>query len=160
LSHPEPETWGAVAMPALLNDVLDILPGEPKLSITYRESGEIPTVWGDALRLSQVFTNLIRNAIDASPEGTPVEVSDSKTTTASAVVVRNTGVGIPPSSRTASSSILHDQGPRHGAGTADRAADRRGASGQPAGGERRQVGDQVFAVELPAAPLATAGNRE
>ena len=77
--------------------MLDLLPSDRRLSVTYAESQEPPPVWGDAFRLGQVFTNLIRNALEATPDGGTVEVRvEPDHGERVRLVVRNTGVGIPP----------------------------------------------------------------
>jgi signal transduction histidine kinase len=51
---------------------------------------------GDADRLAQVLTNLVRNAITYSPPGTPVRVSSGRTGDALLLRVHNQGPAIPP----------------------------------------------------------------
>jgi signal transduction histidine kinase len=160
LSHPEPETWGAVAVPVLLNDVLDILPGEPKLLITYPQGGEIPTVWGDALRLSQVFANLIRNAVEATPEGTPIDVTVEQEEERVRVAVRNTGVGIPPELQ---DRIFQPFFTTKARGTGLGLAIARQIVEAHRGSLRVESdgkSETTFVVELPVAPIATAGMRD
>lgn len=55
-------------------------------------------VWvcGDAIRLAQVLSNLIMNAIKYSPAGGPVEVSLERQEGRAWVSVRDWGIGIPP----------------------------------------------------------------
>jgi excisionase family DNA binding protein len=54
----------------------------------------------DPLRLEQVVTNLLDNAIKYSPEGGPIEVVLSRATPAEVVLsVRDYGLGIPPEKR-------------------------------------------------------------
>ena len=42
-------------------------------------------IWGDAIRLQQVLTNLLSNALKYSPDGTPVEISAHRTTITTSV---------------------------------------------------------------------------
>jgi signal transduction histidine kinase len=149
-----------VAVPVLLNDVLDILPGEPKLLITYPQGGEIPTVWGDALRLSQVFANLIRNAVEATPEGTPIDVTVEQEEERVRVAVRNTGVGIPPELQ---DRIFQPFFTTKARGTGLGLAIARQIVEAHRGSLRVESdgkSETTFVVELPVAPIATAGMRD
>lgn len=76
-----------------------------------RLSGD-PVVWGDRIRVQQILTNLLSNALKYSPPGSPVEVTAHVAEPASAprrwrqapgagremveIVVRDYGLGIPP----------------------------------------------------------------
>ena len=55
----------------------------------------LPAVWGDAVKLEQVFSNLLSNAVDAMPQGGGLRVSAAPLG-AEAVEVRiaDSGVGI------------------------------------------------------------------
>jgi signal transduction histidine kinase len=54
----------------------------------------------DPLRLEQVLTNLLENAIKYSPEGGPIEVAVSRSADeALEIAVRDHGLGIPPEKR-------------------------------------------------------------
>lgn len=74
LSHPEPETWQAVALPEALDELVAMLPHDPRLVVERGDPDAVPPVWGDPFRLAEVFTNLIQNALEAAPEGGPVRV--------------------------------------------------------------------------------------
>jgi signal transduction histidine kinase len=96
LSHPEPKASGPVAMPELLSDISSMFPRDSRLTVSVDDPGKLPPVWGDAFRLGEVFTNLIQNALQASPETGSVEVRAQPTADERVrVTVRNTGVGIP-----------------------------------------------------------------
>jgi signal transduction histidine kinase len=56
---------------------------------------ELPSVRGDALRLRQVLTNLIDNAVKYGADGTPVEVSAAAVNGHVRVAVADHGPGIP-----------------------------------------------------------------
>ncbi len=95
LSHPEPESWQPVALPELLDDVVGMLPADPRLRVL-AASPELPAAAGDAFRLSEVFTNLIKNALEATPRDGTVEVAMGPAGPDRVrVSVRNTGAGIP-----------------------------------------------------------------
>src|SRR6266511_4396947 len=96
LSHPEPETWQAVAIPDLFDDLMSILPKDPRLHVSFDDSAPLPPVWGDPFRLGEVFTNLIDNALEAVPaEGTVRVRVESNGGEHVRVVVENSGAAIP-----------------------------------------------------------------
>jgi two-component system, NtrC family, sensor histidine kinase AtoS len=95
LSNPEPEVCQAVSVPALIEDVVDMLPHDPRIRVSTDTA--LPPVWGDAFRLSEVFTNLIQNALEAAPSDGVVDVRMVPGVAGQVrVSVRNTGAGIPP----------------------------------------------------------------
>ena len=95
LSHPEPESWQPVPLPELLDDVVGMLPGDPRLRVA-PPAGSLPPAVGDAFRLSEVFSNLIKNALEATPQDGTVEVTVAPGARDRVrVSVRNTGAGIP-----------------------------------------------------------------
>jgi len=97
LSQPEPETWEAVSLPEALDELVAMLPRDPRLVVERGDLDAIPPVWGDPFRLAEVFTNLIQNALEAAPEGATVRVRvESHGHEHVRVLVENTGVGIPP----------------------------------------------------------------
>ena len=55
LSNPEPELWQSVSVPSVIDDVLGMLPPDPRLRLVRRAAGAVPAVSGDAFRLSEVF---------------------------------------------------------------------------------------------------------
>jgi signal transduction histidine kinase len=95
LSHPEPNACQAVSVPALLESVRGLMPPDGRLRWPGK-AGPFLRAWGDPFRLSEVFANLIRNALEASPTDGEVEVRvEAAGPERVYVVVRNTGVGIP-----------------------------------------------------------------
>jgi two-component system, OmpR family, phosphate regulon sensor histidine kinase PhoR len=56
----------------------------------------VPAAWADRDRLDQVLMNLVRNAITYTPDGGMVSVGLSEGAGRVALVVEDTGVGIPP----------------------------------------------------------------
>ena len=98
LTHPEPRAPGPLAIPELLADVRGMFPRDPRLTILpVSDPGGLAPVWGDSVRLGEVFANLIQNALQAAPETGVVEVSVEPGEEGHLrVLVRNTGEGIPP----------------------------------------------------------------
>ncbi|MDP2701107.1 MAG: ATP-binding protein, partial [Candidatus Rokubacteria bacterium] len=97
LSQPEPETWQAVSLPEALDELVAMLPRDPRLVVERVDPDAVPPVWGDPFRLAEVFTNLIQNALEAAPEGATVRVRvESHGDEHVRVLVENAGVGIPP----------------------------------------------------------------
>ena len=95
LSNPEPELWQPVSVPSVIDDVLGMLPPDPRLRRVHEPTGAVPAVSGDAFRLSEVFANLIQNALQATPADGRVEVEVAASEAGARVIVRNTGSGIP-----------------------------------------------------------------
>ncbi len=86
-------------------DIFDVL--EPVVSLLGREAEghavtvhvartAVPTVFVDSDQMTQVFMNVVLNAIQASPHGGRIEVSSSVIDRRLAVDVRDEGPGIPP----------------------------------------------------------------
>ena len=100
LSHPEPETWQAVSLPEALDELVAMLPRDPRLVVDRVDPDAVPPIWGDPFRLAEVFTNLIENALEAAPEGATVRVRvEAHGDEHLRVLVENEGVGIPPEIR-------------------------------------------------------------
>ena len=95
LSRPEPESWQPVPLRELVDDVVGMLPGDPRLRVAPPPASLSPAV-GDAFGLSEVLTNLIKNALEATPRDGTVEVTLAPGDRDRVrVSVRNTGAGIP-----------------------------------------------------------------
>ena len=58
-------------------------------------AAELPPVWADPERLDQVFVNLIKNAIEAMPDGGELVVTTARESDAVVVRFRDDGPGIP-----------------------------------------------------------------
>ncbi|HEU5193031.1 MAG TPA: ATP-binding protein [Methylomirabilota bacterium] len=96
LSHPEPESLQPVNLRDLIDDVVRELPQDARLRVSGAPAASLATIPGDAFRLHEVFTNLIKNALEASPPSATVEARVESTDRGVVrVVVHNTGVGIP-----------------------------------------------------------------
>jgi signal transduction histidine kinase len=96
LSHPEPESLQPVNLRELVDEVVRELPADARLRVLGQPASVLPAIPGDAFRLHEVFTNLVKNALEASPPTGAVEVRiEASDRGLIRVVVRNTGVGIP-----------------------------------------------------------------
>ena len=96
LSHPEPENLEPVNLRELVDEIVRDLPGDPRLRVQGAAAIAMPAIPGDAFRLHEVFSNLIRNAVEATPPTGVVEVRvEAPERGLVRVVVRNTGVGVP-----------------------------------------------------------------
>lgn len=63
-------------------------------------SSETPYVHGDAVRLTQVFSNLLNNACRYTPPGGRVDVSVKNDGASVLITVRDTGIGVAPEMQT------------------------------------------------------------
>ncbi len=96
-----------VALPPLLNDIVAIhspAAQEQRAKIQLQCPDELPRILGDPGQLVQLFVNLLRNAIEAMPDGGTVSVEadhlPSRTASDSVIVrVIDEGAGISPSVR-------------------------------------------------------------
>lgn len=110
-----------VNLDAVLDGVAeDIAPTLAKLAVNLRRAGHLPTVTGNAVRLREVFQNLIVNAAkyNDKPEKW-VEVGCDDHSSIPAVYVRDNGIGIPARHRDSVFRIfkrLHEQS-KFGGGT-------------------------------------------
>jgi signal transduction histidine kinase len=94
---PVPELQ-AVDVEAILRDILEVTTMPQNITVEWSLGSPPPQVLGDRAQLHIVFSNLIRNARDAMPNGgiltLAAELSDKSVDT----TVRDSGVGIPPES--------------------------------------------------------------
>jgi len=73
---------------------LDNLAREKDISLSVQIPGDLPNVRGDGDRLSQVFMNLIHNAVKFTPPGGRVEIKATPTSKNCLVKVADNGIGI------------------------------------------------------------------
>ncbi len=66
------------------------------ISITVEPSENLPLVSADSLRMGQVLSNLIENALKFTPEGGQIVLSAKQVNVQVQITVRDTGVGIEP----------------------------------------------------------------
>jgi len=85
----------------LIRDILEATAEQyQRAGITVRQNlpAELPEVEVDANQFRQVLLNLLRNAVEAMPEGGLLEVSAAQTERGLEVSIRDTGPGIPEQS--------------------------------------------------------------
>ena len=74
-----------------------LMASEANVKLVPSMAYDLPTVRGDAVKIRQIFTNLISNAIKFTPAGGSVTVEALRANTGGlAVLVRDTGVGMTP----------------------------------------------------------------
>jgi signal transduction histidine kinase len=64
--------------------------------VEFEGATEPALIKGDAVRLQQVFTNVLSNAVKFTPEGGSIRVSLTGEAESAVVKIRDTGVGIAP----------------------------------------------------------------
>jgi signal transduction histidine kinase len=96
--QPPTLTLSAFSIDPLVNEPLALLEDQcrKKNIRIVKESGSLPEVEGDAEQLSQVFMNLILNAVQAMPRGGTLFVKANLEGARIMVKVSDTGAGIPP----------------------------------------------------------------
>ena len=87
-----------VELDVLLQAVIErLMPQSVRAGVALVDQiGSLPPVVGDGDRLSQVFNNLVENAIKHTPAGGKVSISTQTREGQAAVSIRDTGPGIPP----------------------------------------------------------------
>jgi len=87
-------------IPALLQDVItsqNMIAKAKSVQIVFHSSADLPLFNGDKDRLMQIFINLLRNAIDASPEQSAINIRtemDSKNSNNLKIGIHNIGQAI------------------------------------------------------------------
>ena len=92
-------TLAPLSLPELIHrthEALAPVSAEKHLSIHLHLSHEVPTIRGDAVKLEQVLTNLLHNAVKFSPPGGAIAVALSRTNEHAVIQIRDEGCGIPP----------------------------------------------------------------
>ena len=98
LAKPKSQNSGPFNISKTIHYVVTLLSSEASMRNTeIKMSGFDGMEWinGDENQIKQVFINIIKNAIEAMPQGGTVEVIKSKTETHLAISVVDTGPGIP-----------------------------------------------------------------
>ena len=91
---PVPEL-DRVEVEPCLRDVLEVTTIPENVAVEWSVSSPAPTVLGDRAQLYIVFSNLVRNARDAMPEGGKLSLMARRTGDQVEVTIQDTGVGIP-----------------------------------------------------------------
>jgi len=99
LAHPNLNTREPILLRRLMHDVLDLVSEQDKNRLQIEFDPSLPPVMGDARLLTEVFSNLIKNALEATPDGKKASVKAAALDQALQVTITNTGVGIPETIR-------------------------------------------------------------
>jgi len=95
LAHPNLSSREPISLRTLMSDVLDLISEEDKKKLQVEFDPSLPPVVGDSRLLTEAFTNLIKNALEATSNGTKASVKAAALDQALRVTITNTGVGIP-----------------------------------------------------------------
>lgn len=96
LQHGETDPPTRVALAPLMNEVCDALAAQLDATGAQLHIGDLPVVKGHASLLSQLFQNLVTNALKFVPPGRPprVEITGQIADGLATVCVRDNGIGI------------------------------------------------------------------
>jgi signal transduction histidine kinase len=83
-----------IAIEPLVRDALEINPPGDAIAVTVQCQPDLPPAWGDGDQLRIALGNLIRNALEAMPEGGPVVISGRLVDGRVELSVADSGVGI------------------------------------------------------------------
>jgi PAS domain S-box-containing protein len=98
-TRPEDLQLTSVTLSELLEEVVRLVSAEAEaggIVIATDVSTALPPVYGDRELLQQAFVNLMRNAMEAMPQGGRLELSARQTEESVEIAVADTGVGIDP----------------------------------------------------------------
>ena len=100
LLYSRVETEGAAFEPTDLNSIIDGVRMDLEFKLTEHDAEltteSLPTIQADSDQISQLFQNLIKNAIEHGGEGTTVEISATQQPNGYRFAVSDDGPGIPP----------------------------------------------------------------
>jgi len=83
-----------VSVKSLLDDVLTKIQIPKKIKVL-NLTRDVPKVSIDAAQIKRVFGNLVKNAIDAMPEGGKLEITSKRVNDTLTITLQDTGIGIP-----------------------------------------------------------------
>ena len=98
LTHATPGAQEAVHLPRLLDDILTLTEAAPQKTIHIKTdyAPALPLVLGDPHLLTEAFTNLLQNALEATPPGGEVTIQARPVEAQGVqVLLQNSGSGIP-----------------------------------------------------------------
>jgi PAS domain S-box-containing protein len=98
-SRTGPAEFNSIDLNRILRDTLGMVGPQLKsnqVAVETAYGDHLPSIYGDAGKLQQVFVNLIFNARDAMPQGGRLTVRTSRQNSRVLVEVSDTGVGISP----------------------------------------------------------------
>ncbi len=99
LANPHLNTREPILLRRLMSDVLDLVSEEDKKKLQIKLDPSLPPIVGDPRLLTEVFSNLIKNALEATSDGKKASVKVTALTQALQITITNTGVGIPEAIR-------------------------------------------------------------
>ena len=99
LANPDLSTREPVSLNRLMDDVLDLVSEEDRKRLKIEFAPSLPPVIGDPILLTEVFANLIKNALEATTQGRNASVKAVAQGQAIQITVTNTGMGIPKAMR-------------------------------------------------------------
>ncbi len=99
-TRPEPVLLSKISLDRLVTDTLNFLGHQPMfrgIRLEKKIPADLPAISADSNQLSQVMTNLLLNAAQATPEGGSISITAEKVKFAENVEIRvaDTGAGIP-----------------------------------------------------------------
>ncbi|HEU5335738.1 MAG TPA: ATP-binding protein [Terriglobales bacterium] len=99
-ARPDPLRVSRVQLPRLMGELLSFLEHQPMLRALKVENwvrADIPPIYADAQQVSQVLTNVLLNAAQATPGGGTISIDAEMMPAADMVEIRirDTGTGIP-----------------------------------------------------------------
>lgn len=118
-ARAKPPAFEQVQLPALLRDVCYLQHGLfQKKGVILREAFDNATtpLEADPQQLKQAVTNLLTNALEATPAGGTVTLSAHQTATHTTVRVSDTGCGVPPELHDKIFDLYGMSGKEHGLG--------------------------------------------
>jgi two-component system NtrC family sensor kinase len=85
-----------VDVEACLKDILEVTSVPSNVAVEWSISSPSPAVLGDRAQLQIVFSNLVRNARDAMPNGGNLRLLAHESSDYVEITIQDTGIGIPP----------------------------------------------------------------